>query len=54
MNIATAVEIEADPIEIDPRPCSRCGLTVTNYARTTGSATNWTASEVIRAKCLAY
>lgn len=29
-------------------------VTVTNYARTTGIASNWTASEVIRAMCSAY
>jgi hypothetical protein len=29
-------------------------VTMTNYARTTGVASNWTASDVIRAKCVAY
>lgn len=29
-------------------------VTMTNYARTTGLASNWTDSHVIRAKCMAY
>jgi hypothetical protein len=29
-------------------------VTLTNYARTTGLASNWTDSEVIRAKCSPY
>ena len=29
-------------------------VTVTNYSRTTGIATAWAASDVLRAKCIAY
>jgi RecA-family ATPase len=32
MNIAAA-EIEPEPIEIDPRPCGRCGLTIDKHIR---------------------
>mgnify|MGYP001616944267 FL=1 len=28
--------------------------TITNYSRTTGLATDWTASDVLRVSCMAY
>ena len=33
MNIAIAIEREPDPIEIDPRPCELCGLTIDKHWR---------------------
>jgi RecA-family ATPase len=33
MNFANPVEREPDPIEIDPRPCDACGLTIDKHRR---------------------
>ena len=31
--VAIPIELEPDPIEIDPRPCGRCGLTIDRHER---------------------
>jgi hypothetical protein len=31
MNVAASVEIEAEPIAVDPRPCELCGLTIDRH-----------------------
>ena len=31
MNIAVPADIEPEPIEIDPRPCELCGLTIDRH-----------------------
>jgi RecA-family ATPase len=33
MSLASAIEIEPDPIEIDPRPCGKCGRTIDLHVR---------------------
>ncbi|WP_213740948.1 AAA family ATPase [Bradyrhizobium sp. dw_411] len=33
MNLASPVERELDPVEVDPRPCGRCGLTIDKHIR---------------------
>ena len=33
MNIAASIELEPDPIEIDPRPCELCGCTIDQHRR---------------------
>ncbi|HEY5036067.1 MAG TPA: hypothetical protein VII74_02920, partial [Chthoniobacterales bacterium] len=31
MNVAYSAELEPDPIEIDPRPCTVCGLKIDRH-----------------------
>ena len=33
MNAVGAGQVELDPIEIDPRPCGECGLTIDRHRR---------------------